>query len=167
MFQITSSGASQALANLELYALSAESVHKRLERASDYIYEMTRQRFEEQGDGEWPELAESTVAKKESQGYSDPSRILFAEGNLFESATSPNGPYSLRVFIDEPGHHTVSMIVDWDSDGWQIATVLAEGNDRGLPARPIWPPADRVQSDVGRILLGGLGRSDALARLGV
>jgi hypothetical protein len=156
MFAITSSGASQALAALELHAVAAESVHARLEAASDYIYEQTRQRFDEEGEGEWPQLSEATVAKKESQGYSDPARILYAEGNLFESATSPLGPYSARIFLSEPGHSSVSMIVDWESDGgWQLASVLAEGNDR-LPARPIWPPADRVQDDVAHILLGGI-----------
>jgi hypothetical protein len=165
-FEISSSGSSQALAVLELRARAAESVHDRLEAASDFIYEQTRQRFDEQGEGEWPELTEATVAKKASQGYSDPARILYADGNLYESATSPNGPYSLRVFVDEPGHHSVSMIVDWESDGWQLASVLAEGSERGLPARPIWPPSDRVQSDVARILLGGMARADALARLG-
>lgn len=155
MLTITTSGVSQAIAAMSVRAGDDAHMHDRLERASDYVYEMTRQRMDEQGEGEWPPLADATVAKKASQGYSDPARILFADGNLFDSATSPNGPYSNRLFIDEPGHHEVAMIVDWDSDGWQLGSVLAEGNDRGLPPRPIWPREGQVLDEVGKILLEG------------
>lgn len=155
-FKMSSSGGSQAIAALAHHAAAAEDMSARLLEASDHIYEATRHRFDTEGEGEWPPLQEATVAKKESQGYSDPPRILYAEGNLYESATSPNGPYSQRIQIDAPGHREIIMLVDWDSDGWQIASVLAEGNARGLPPRPIWPWPDQVQDEVAAILMRGL-----------
>lgn len=122
----------------------------RLERATEVVYEHTRRRFEEQGGGEWPPLAESTVARKQSQGYSEPERILYAEGNLFESATSPYGPYSYRII--EPLHAVIG--IDWSESGVQIPTVLSEGNpERNLPARSIWPHDEAMVTEIGEVLL--------------
>jgi hypothetical protein len=156
IFEIKSTGGAQAIASLDLHAAHFGDLHSRLEAASDLVYERTRQRFDSEGDGEWPELSEATVAKKVSQGYGEPARILYAEGNLYESATSPMGPYSNRIFDRSLGHESVAMLVDWENDGWQIGTVLAEGSDRGLPARPIWPPADQIENDIAALLLRGL-----------
>src|SRR5664280_2475227 len=124
MIGITSQGATQMRASLDLRAALAFDMSARLDEASDFIYEATRHRFDTEGDGQWPALAESTVAKKESQGYAEPARALYAEGNLYESATSPNGPYSLRMHIKGGmglvSSESVVMIVDFESDGWQI-----------------------------------------------
>lgn len=155
-FKFESTGHSQAIALLEHHALVVEDMSARLDEASDYVYEATRHRFDTEGEGEWPELTEATVAKKVSQGYSEPERILYAEGNLYESATSPNGPYSQRFHHDTPGRQSVIMLVDWDLDGWQIPSVLAEGSPRGLPPRPIWPWPEQVVDEVGAILRRGL-----------
>jgi hypothetical protein len=155
MFGITSSGVTQAIASLDLHLAHLTDLSHRLEEASDVVYEETRHRFDTEGDGDWPQLAESTIAKKEAQGYGEPARILYAEGNLYESATSPAGPYSLRMHIRTTGKQSIVMLVDFENGGWQIPTVLAEGNDR-LPARPIWPPTYVVRDRVAAILMAGL-----------
>jgi hypothetical protein len=151
------------VARLELLAVHAADMAARLEKASDLIYEETAHRFDTEADGQWPPLAESTVAKKESQGYGEPDQALYAEGNLYESATSPNGPYSLRTHVDGTTAQKIVMLVDWDNDGWQIPTVLTEGTDDAgvghhtrIPARPIWPPAGEMRDRVGEILFAGL-----------
>jgi hypothetical protein len=160
MFSFTGSGATQALAALDLHAAHSLDLSARLDEASDFVYEATRHRFDAEGEGEWPELTESTVAKKESQGYAEPARPLYATGNLYESATSPNGPYSTRIHVKSgiglASTESVVMLVDFDSNGWQIPSVLAEGTEKGLPARPIWPPAHLVQDQVGEILMRGI-----------
>lgn len=126
-----------------------------LEEAGKYIREETRQRFESRGFGEWPPLAESTVARKASQGYPDPSRQLYAEGDLFESVTSANGPFSFTIL--EPTR--IVLGVDWQEGSWQIPVVLSEGTDDAgvghsthIPARPIWPPGRDLVTGVSRIL---------------
>ena len=93
MFGLASSGGTQMIAALELHAMHVENMAARLEKASDFLYEETAHRFDTEANGTWPPLAESTVAKKESQGYGEPAKALYAEGNLYESATSPYGPY--------------------------------------------------------------------------
>lgn len=125
-----------------------------LAKATGVVYEATRQHYET---NDWPPLAESTIARKASQGYAEPDRPLYAEGNLFESATSPSGPYSTVV---HPTPHSVVLGIDWDVGGWQIPMVLSEGTQtagRGhstvIPSRPIWAPVDETYIEVGTILL--------------
>ncbi len=163
MLGFQSTGANQMLATLELHALHAEQVSERLDKASDLIYQETAHRFDTEADGTWPQLSESTVAKKESQGYGEPAKPLFSEGNLYESATSPNGPYSERLHTDSAGTQRVVMLVDWGNDGWQIPVVLSEGtedagrsHDVHIPSRPIWPPAAQMREPVGKIILAGI-----------
>lgn len=132
-----------------------------LEQAAKLVREETRQRFEMRGLGEWPPLAESTVARKVSAGYPDPTRQLYAEGNLFESATSPNGPYSFT----HRGLTWVHIGVDWTEGGWQIPLVLSEGAGAGgrfpgragasswrIPARPIYPRKYEMANAISRII---------------
>lgn len=128
----------------------------RLEKATELVYEATRQRFEGEGDGEWPQLSEATVARKEAKGSTSPERILYDTGDLFEAATSPNyspqsadGPSSHRII--EP-HRAVIQVV-WERDGYQIPTLLSAGTDR-MPARPIWPHDEQLVHDIGDVLLG-------------
>jgi hypothetical protein len=163
MFGLQSTGASQILAGLALHEARAADIGERLEAASDLIYEETKHRFDTEGDGEWPPLAESTVASKESAGYGEPSKPLVAEGNLFESATSPYGPYSQRIRTDNAEAQQIVMLVDWENDGWQIPVVQTEGTDDAgvghhtrIPARPIWPPAEQMREPVRAILFAGL-----------
>lgn len=153
MLTMQTTGATQMLAGLDLGAQRLGSLRDALEAAGDEIYLETQHRFDTESDGDWPQLAESTVAKKASQGYAEPERILYAEGNLYESATSPNGPYSQRIYDDSGFHQRLVLLVDWENDGWQIPTVLSEGSDRGLPSRPIWPPAEQMVHRVREILL--------------
>ena len=123
-----------------------------LEEATALIYEATRQRFDSGGDGEWPPLAESTVARKASQGAAEPEKILYAFGNLFESATSPSGPYSTQIF---PTDHAVVIGVDWEEHGAQIPMVLSQG-DGHVPSRPIWPNAETLAPEIAAILMSAL-----------
>src|ERR1700756_5745233 len=113
--------------------------------ATDLVYEATRQWYDSRGGGSWPPLAASTIARKAIQGYADPERPLYAEGNLYESATSPNGPHSFRLPVGLQG---VVIGVDWAEGGWQIpvvhfygTTTAGRNHDVTIPARPIWPRA--------------------------
>lgn len=141
--------------SIDLLASRLTDFRVPLAEAGAYVREQTRQRFEARGFGEWPPLAESTVLRKVSLSYPDPERQLFAEGDLFESATSPNGPYSYTIL--EPTFIVIG--VDWAEGPWQIPVVLSEGtNDAGvnhnvkIPARPIWPPGLTMVNGVSRII---------------
>lgn len=114
----------------------------RLEEATNLLYRFTREKFDTLGAGDWAPLAESTIIRKESQGFPDPERPLFASGDLYESATSPYGPYS--VLLIEEGRALVQ--VDWDKDGIQIPTLHSQGAEN-LPQRRIWPSMDEPIGD--------------------
>jgi hypothetical protein len=161
MFGLQTVGATQMLATLDAQIAHLAGLDARLDKASDLVYQETAHRFDTEADGEWSGLTESTIAKKESQGYGEPAQALYAEGNLYESATSPNGPYSDRLHIDSATAKQVVMLVDWENDGWQIPVVLSEGTETAgvdhnieIPIRPIWPPAEQMREPVGKILLG-------------
>jgi hypothetical protein len=127
-----------------------------LQRAAQVVYDWTRQRFDQWGDGDWPPLAESTVTKKTQAGFAEPDRPLYAEGNLYESVSSEHGPYSVPLqFTDDDEHHEVVISVDWQEGGWQIPTLLSVGTDR-MPARPIWPPTSdpAFMDDVRKAIFG-------------
>jgi hypothetical protein len=165
---ITSTGVTQAQLGLRARMLRLEDLRPEMETASDLFYEATRSWYESDGSGTWPALAESTVAQKASQGAGDPGRPLFAEGNLFASATSPSGPYSVHAITG----HSALMAVDWNEGGWQIPMVQALGTDplgpfpRGnhpaswrIPPRPIWPRGhviDLLQAKIGELFLRGV-----------
>ena len=111
--------------------------------AAAEVYVATREWYDSNGESTWSPLAAATVAKKASQGYADPERSLYAEGNLYESATSPHGPHSFFVPIS---HDAVVLGVDWEKGGHQIPVVLATGTTTSgpahntvIPPRPIWP----------------------------
>lgn len=166
MIKITTSGATQIELGLERRIAALANLRPQLEEAAMLVYEATRQRFDSSGDGEWAPLAESTVARKASQGAAEPARLLWEEGNLYESATSPTGPYSYEVF---PTDHAVVIGIDWEEDGVQIPQVLSQGAgasggfpagrhsaDWSIPARPIWPRSETLAFDIGVVLLAGL-----------
>lgn len=152
MLKITTSGATQIDLRLSRRIAALRNLRPQLEEATLLVYEATRQRFDSGGDGEWPPLAESTVARKASQGAGEPEKILYEFGNLYESATSPSGPYSTQIF---PTDHAVVIGVDWEEHGHQIPMVLSEG-DGHVPARPIWPDAEMLMPEVAAILLSAL-----------
>lgn len=138
-----------------------------LEHASDMFYAEVRTWYDSNGDGTWAPLADSTVASKTSQGAGDPARPLYLEGNLYESATSPSGPWSYRIVE----HDKVVMGIDWDEGGYQIPMILSHGAGEGgmfpsgahgpnwsIPARPIWPNVAhlaRVRDEIGHLILHG------------
>lgn len=155
--QVHAYGTDEIIAALDAKLARLANLAVPLAEATTIIYEATRQHFESAGDGAWPPLAESTVARKASQGMAEPEKALYASGNLFESATSPSGPYST---VTHPTTHSVVMGIDWDEDGWQLPMVLSQGTDtagRGhhtrIPSRPIWAPTTEVATEVGALLL--------------
>ena len=140
---------------VEMLADRMADFREPLTLAAAYVRDETRSRYEGRGFGEWLPLAESTVARKVSEGNPDPSRQLYAEGDLFESVTTAHGPFSFTIL--EPMRVIVG--VDWSSGGAQIPVVLSEGTDNAgvghhthIPARPIWPPGRDLVTGVSRIL---------------
>jgi hypothetical protein len=133
--EITSTGVTQALLRMDARIVRMSDHSNELEAATEIVYEATRQWYDGDGGGEWPQLAESTVNRKASQGYSDPERPLYASGNLYESATSSTGPLSFKM---HPGPDSILIGVEWQNGGWQIPVLLSDGTSR-MPARPIWP----------------------------
>lgn len=157
MLAIKVLGAQEIDLALEQRLLRLMDLRIPLEKGAEVVHEATRQRFESAGDGQWPPLAESTVARKESQGMAEPEKALFATGNLFESATSASGPYSTTVMATP---HAIAIGIDWAEDGWQIPMVLSQGTDtagRGhdvhIPARPIWPSPFEVGPEIAGLIL--------------
>ena len=146
--EYVSEGATQILAANRRRIERLQDLRAPLMEATEVVYTGIREWYDSQGEGTWPPLAESTIARKASQGYSSPSRPLYAEGNLYESATSPSGPYSFRTPI---GNHSVVLGVDWQKGGWQIPVVLSRGtttagrgNRTRIPARRIYPPLGSI-----------------------
>ena len=153
--QMRSADTAGASRTVEMIADRMADFREPLTLAAAYVREQTRQRYEARGFGEWPPLAESTVARKTSQGNPDPSRQLYAEGDLFESVTTAHGPFSFTIL--EPMRIVIGA--DWQVGSWQIPTVLSEGTDNAgvghhthIPARPIWPPGRSLVTGVSRIL---------------
>lgn len=154
------SGFSQADIRLSERIAALQDMRPEMELAAGILYEQTRQHFDSQGGGLWPPLAPATVRRKTNAGFGDPERALFEHGDLYESVTSPTGPYSYMVF---PTNHSVVVGVDWEEGGWQIPMVLSQGAGMGggfpgrgnwvLPARPIWPNVVEMTAEIGLILL--------------
>ena len=149
MIEIASTGVTEALVRNNARIARLSNLEPELMAGTEAIYAATESWYDSQGDGSWPKLAPSTIASKVSQGYSDPERPLYAEGNLRESATSPNGPRSFRMLVGLQG---VVIGVDWDRGGWQIPVVLSRGTDNAgrdhnvrIPPRPIWPGHDSLE----------------------
>lgn len=163
-FVVTSSGVTECLLRNRARMARLQDLRPEMEKASELIYEHTARWFDSRGEGTWPDLADSTVAGKVSQGYAEPERPLYAEGNLRESVTSPSGPYSSVVYP----HDGVVVSVDWDVGGWQIPVVLSEGTTTAgvghttvIPPRPIWPvtgsQADlNLRKEVGDVIMKGV-----------
>lgn len=163
--EFQSTGATEIVLRNRARAAHLLDLTPELDQASDLVYEATREWFDSAGGGTWPQLAESTIAQKISQGAAEPERALYREGNLYESVTSPSGPYSFR---HHPDGHSVAIGADWDQGGTQIPVVLSEGTDHAgvgghtmIPARPIWPDeegyeATRMRLAIGELFLKGI-----------
>lgn len=165
MIIVKTAGFTQAMLAIDRRIASLRDIRLGLEAATEIVYEATRQRFDSSGNGSWPPLAESTVQRKESQGAADPARPLYEQGNLYESATSPSGPYSMGPLF--PSLNSVVIGIDWEENGYQIPRVLSEGAGEGgafpgrgggwhIPARPIWPPAPELVLPVREALIEAL-----------
>jgi hypothetical protein len=159
---ITSEGLTEAVVKVNALAARLEDLRPEMDMAIDELYSATREWMDSEGEGSWSSLAPSTVKSKMTRGLSDPSKPLYAYGDLFESATSPDGPYSYRH--DVPGGAVIG--VDWAVGQWQIPYVLAYGAGAGgkspqgahpadwhIPARPIWPQGTIIESLRAKIAL--------------
>ena len=143
MLDVQIDGAQEIISRMNAKIVRMGDLHDLMFAAAGEVYAGTREWYDSNGEGDWSPLAASTIARKTSQGYADPERPLFAEGNLYESATSPHGPHSFLVPI---AHDAIVLGVDWEKGGHQIPVVLATGTNRSgparntvIPARPIWP----------------------------
>jgi phage gpG-like protein len=86
--------------------------------------------FSTQGEGAWPALAESTIARKESGGW--PMDPLVRTGDLKDSLTNPG-----RAADTGPAHMIYGTDVDY-------ALFHQEGTSR-MPARQLIPDPYRVE----------------------
>lgn len=127
----------------------------RLQAAAELVYQGTRMWFDSAGEGSWPVLADSTIEKKTIQGAAEPDRILYSEGNLYESMTSRSGPYSFFV----PWPDAIIFGVRWEKDNRSIPEILAKGGTgwghSTIPARPLWPP---IYSTIGRTIISEINK---------
>jgi hypothetical protein len=97
-------------------------------------YAIEREWFDTAAYGSWPALKESTVAEKQSKGYRQPDRILYASGDLRRSATSPNGRWSGHVYMD----HVATFEIRWAP---AVYHQIGAGN---LPERKIFDAGPRA-----------------------
>ncbi|HZV74591.1 MAG TPA: hypothetical protein VFF79_12810 [Conexibacter sp.] len=153
-----------AVALLDHVVHNLADMRPALKQAVVEVYARTREHMDAWGQDAssmlfaWPPLAASTVASKEAANYPDPTRPLYATGDLYDSATSPDGPYSFQIITQ----HQAVVGIDWDEDGWQIPYLHQYGTTRGggsLPARPIFIIDDRLEGQVKQIL------GDAIIRI--
>lgn len=162
MITIREQGRQGIVAEIDALEHALQSLAPALLAATDQIYEHARQNFETRGDGGWPQLADATIQRKAAQGYAEPDRPLYAEGNLFESATSPAGKYSLRYVSD----HQAVVGVDWSENGVQIPPVLSAGNiaeGGNIPARPIYTVDEQLVAQLAQVLMTTVVHEAALA----
>jgi hypothetical protein len=136
-------GVTEALVRMDARIKRMSDPEPVLDAMSDRVYEATARWYDSDGAGTWPALAASTIARKTSRGSADPGRPLYDTGSLYQSATSPSGPYSFKM---HPNPWEVVIGVDWALGGWQIPVVhfygtqtAGAGNATVIPPRPIWP----------------------------
>lgn len=161
---IESVGATEILVRNEERIRRLTDLRPEMDAAVSIVRENTQSWYDSDGAGTWAPLAQSTIDRKTSTGYPDPERILYAEGNLYESVVSDAGPYSSKV----TSSHEAIITVDWEENGYQIPVVLSEGTNsagRGnttvIPARPIWPEDGSIddtaiRAEIGALLIGTL-----------
>jgi hypothetical protein len=149
VFTISEVGLPAIIRALDRAVAALEDFAPALEEASTLIYEHERQWFDSDGGGTWSPLAESTIAAKVAKGAPDPERILFEFGRLFESATSPAGPYSFQQVTPL----TLTVGLDWEENGVQLPPLLSHGSPDGhLPARAIYNADAELIAQIGLVL---------------
>jgi hypothetical protein len=94
-----------------------------IRKIEDDMYAHTAEWMSSSGDGSYAPLEESTIRNKIRMGYPDAGKPLFASGALFESASTPVGPYSVHDVARTEGF----IAVDWERDGWNIAALHQYG----------------------------------------
>lgn len=154
---VESVGATQILVRNRARIARLKDLSTELDAAQKVFYGAEESWFDSKGNGTWPELAESTIRSKTAMGVSEPDRPLVAFGSLRSSVTSSSGPYS---FVHRLSPYEIVIGANWDIGGWQIPTVLSEG-DATHPARHIWPShesedAVRMRASIGELLLKGI-----------
>lgn len=87
------------------------------DRFKPVMSQIQAERFDTEGHGEWPALADATLRDRARHGYG-PGPILHREGNLRDSLVDPN-----RAAQTGPRHMTWGTNVDhahWHQDGGTI-----------------------------------------------
>jgi hypothetical protein len=122
--ELRSSGTSAVVERFGTRAARAAAPDPAMHDALALLEQRERRRFDEQGGGEWPPLAASTLARKQSAGF--PARLLVASGALQHSLIE-RGPDAIRELRE---------------DGFAFGTrrPYARFHDRGtrrMPPRPL------------------------------
>lgn len=159
MIRVTANGERRVVDLLARAKAALADMGGPLYAATDVLYHYEEERFDTFANGEWPTLKAETIAEKERRGYPEPASPLFATGDLRKSATSPTGPWSGRIVSP----HQALVWLDWQRDGWQIPVLLSEGDDKGLPPRPIFDATDELVAQIAAALEGTLKRELAAA----
>ncbi len=145
---------------------SLADMHTSLEAAVELVYEHEREWFDTWGrtpgidsysvspqgstspiQQQWKPLAPSTIAQKTRRGNPQPSRPLYATGELMRSATSPSGEHS-RLYI---GSNQAVIGINWEQDGHQIPVLLDEGTEH-MAARPIFTADDALVEKITSVI---------------
>jgi hypothetical protein len=121
-------GLHEADARLESMFAALEDMHVPIREIEEDMYAHTAEWMDSSGEGSYTPLEESTIRNKIRMGYPDAGKPLFASGALFESASTPAGPYSTDV---EVMRMEGTLGVDWEKDGYNIALL----HHIGVPER--------------------------------
>lgn len=116
-------GIDAARARIHSMQAALKDMHEPLKQIVDEMYTSTREWMDSWGDGTYDPLSPSTIANKTRMGVDDPTRPLFQTGELLESASTGEGPYS----VHDLGGMEAWIGVDWERDGWNIAALHQTG----------------------------------------
>lgn len=171
-------GAAHAAAEIALMDHALSDMHDVLDGIIRDIHRQTLAQFASEGAAlgdPWSPLAPSTVAEKTREGAPFPDWPLVRTGQMMDSATSSDGPFS----VGETMEHEAWLSLDWERDGynipllhqlgvpWRMVTARrhrADGTTHmvsymwHLPARPFWEATDALADDgADRIIAHVLG----------
>lgn len=157
-----SAGSGAIIDSVDAHLAHLDNLNVLMTEAEGLVREATKHWMDSEGEGSWPRLSPHTEANRAAQGL-EPTRPLYAYGNLYDSATTDHGPYSKSIHVNDG----VELNIEWIKDGYNIAEVLSRGTARAgkkdrtkIPPRPIWPPIHSVigmtlQRELGELFLTG------------